>query len=97
MIGEIGLLRQVAHGGAWLHEALAPVGLDEARGDLEQGGFARAVAADEAGALAGGNREVRAHDQGRAAEGESRILEGQKRRKCHSWSPDTSQAQMQDR
>ena len=51
--GEVRLLRQVAHGGAGLHEARAAVGLDQPGGDLEQRRLARAVAADQADALAG--------------------------------------------
>ena len=33
--GEIRLLRQIADGGAGLHEAAAAVGLDQAGGDLQ--------------------------------------------------------------
>ena len=62
--GEIGLLRQVAHGGARLHEAGAAVGLDQPGGDLEQGRLARSVAANQAHALAGRDREL---DAGQAA------------------------------
>ena len=50
--GEVRLLRQVAHRGARLHEALAPVGLDQPRRDLQQRRLARAVAPDQADPLA---------------------------------------------
>ena len=55
---HVGLLRQIAHGGARLHEAVALVGFDEPGGDLQQGRLAGAVAADEADALAGSDREL---------------------------------------
>ena len=84
---EVRLLRQIAHGRARLHEARAAIGLDEPGGDLQQGGLARAVAADEAGPLAGRDGQFGALDQGRAAEGESDVLEEQKRRKRHSLLP----------
>ena len=50
--GEIRLLRQIADGGAGLHEAAAAVGLDQAGRDLQQRRFAGAVAADQADPLA---------------------------------------------
>ncbi len=49
--GEVRLLRQIADGGARLHEAAAAVRLDHAGRDLEQRRLARTVAADEADAL----------------------------------------------
>src|SRR5690606_25000634 len=49
---QIGLLRQIADGGAGLDEAHASVMLDEACGDLEQGRLARAIAPDKGNALA---------------------------------------------
>ena len=52
VIAEIRLLRQIADGGAGLHEAAAAVGLDQAGRDLQQRRFAGAVAADQADALA---------------------------------------------
>jgi len=52
MSAEIRLLRQVADGGAGLHETAAAVGFDQAGGDLEQRRFTGAVAADQADALA---------------------------------------------
>ena len=73
--GEIGLLRQIAHGGARLQEARAAVGLDQPGGDLEQGRLARAVAADQADALAGRDRQLDAGEQRRAAEGQRDVLE----------------------
>ncbi len=50
VVAEVRLLRQIADGGAGLHEAAAAVRLDEAGGDLEQRRFAGAVAADQADA-----------------------------------------------
>ena len=73
--GEIGLLRQIAHGRTGLQEARAAVGLDQPGGDLEQGRLAGAVAADEAHALAGGDGELDAFEQRSAAEGQGNILE----------------------
>jgi hypothetical protein len=73
MRAEIRLLREVAHRGPGLQEARPAIGFDQAGGNLEQGRLARAVAADEAGALAGGNGEIRARDQRRAAEGERNV------------------------
>ena len=55
VLAEVRLLRQIADGGARLHEAAAAVGLDETGGDLQQRRFARAVAADQADALARGH------------------------------------------
>ena len=52
VVAEVRLLRQIADGGAGLHEAAAAVGLDKAGGNLQQRRFARAVAADQADALA---------------------------------------------
>ena len=82
MAGEIGLLRQVADGGARLHEALAAVGLDQSRRDLEQRRLARAVAPDEADALSRRDGEIDPVEQRRAAEGERDISE-LKERKGH--------------
>ena len=62
--GEIRLLRQIADRRAGLHEPRAAVGLDQPGGDLEQGRFARAVAADQADALAGRDRELGAVSSG---------------------------------
>jgi len=49
--GKIRLLRQIADGGAGLHETAAAVGLDQAGRDLQQRRFAGAVAADQTDAL----------------------------------------------
>ena len=57
--GKIRLLRQVADGRVGLEEDGAAVGLDQPGGDLEQRRFARAVAADEAHALAGRDQRGR--------------------------------------
>ena len=79
--GEVGLLRQVADGGAGLHEALAAVGLDQARNDLEQRRLARAVAAHETDPLARGDGQLHALQQRRAAEGERDVGELDERRR----------------
>jgi hypothetical protein len=52
VVAEVRLLRQIADGGARLHEAAAAVRLDDPGGDLEQRRFARTVAADQADPLA---------------------------------------------
>lgn len=83
MAGKVRLLGEVADRRAGLEEAHALVGLDQPGGDLEQGRLARAVAADEAGAVAGSQREVGAIEQRRAAEGERDALEGEERRSGH--------------
>ena len=69
--GEVRLLRQVADGRAGLHPALALVGLDHARCDLEQRRLARAVTPDKRHALAFGNGEFGILENGPAAEGEA--------------------------
>jgi hypothetical protein len=55
MAAEVRFLRQVAHRSARLHEARSAVGLDQTGGDFQQCRLARAVASDEAHALAGGD------------------------------------------
>ena len=82
--GEVGLLRQIADGRARLHEALAAVGLDQARNDLEQRRLARAVAAHETDPLARGDGQLHALQQRRAAEGERDVGELDERR-WHAW------------
>ncbi len=82
--GEVRLLRQVAHGGARLDKARAAVGLDQPGGDLEQRRLARAVAAHQADALAGRDRQLDAVEQRRAAERERDVLELYERRR-HAW------------
>ena len=57
--GQVRLLRQIADGGAGLGEAAAGIRLDQAGGDTQQGGFARAVAADQAQPVARPRRPVR--------------------------------------
>ena len=78
---EIRLLRQIADGGARLHEAAAAVGLDQAGGDLQQRRFARAVAADQADALARRHRQFDARQQRRAAEGQRDVFQLDQRRR----------------
>ena len=73
--GKVRLLRQIAHGGAGLHEAAAAVGLYEAGGDLQQRRFAGAVTADQTDALARGYRQFDARQQRRAAEGQLDVFQ----------------------
>ena len=72
--GEVGLLRQIADGGAGLGEAAAGIGLHQARRRSQQGGFAGAVAADQADAVAGCDGERRAGQQRRGAESQADVL-----------------------
>ncbi len=83
--GEVRLLRQIADGRAGLHEARAAVGLDQAGGDLQQRRFARAVAADQADALARRHRQLDARQQRRAAEGQRDVFQLDQRRR-HLWN-----------
>ena len=77
---EIGLLRHVADRRARLHEALAAIGVDLARGNPQQRRLAGAVAADEADALASGYGEVHAFEQRRAAKGQGNVAQLDERR-----------------
>ena len=77
---QVRFLRQIADGGAGLREACAAIGLHRSGGDLQERGFARAVAADQADALALADRQLRAFQQRRAAEGEVDVLQGEKGR-----------------
>ena len=77
---EIGLLRQIANSGPRLQKTLARIGLDQAGGDLEQSRFARTVAPDEAKPLARPEREFGVDKQRRAAEAQTKRLQGKKRR-----------------
>ena len=79
--GKIRLLRQIADGGAGLHEAAAAVGFDQAGGDLQQRRFAGAVAADQADALGCRHRQFDAGQQRRAAEGQRDVFQLDQRRR----------------
>ena len=92
VVAEIRLLRQIADGGAGLHEAAAAVGLDQAGGDLQQRRFAGAVAADQADALARRHRQLDARQQRRAAKGQRDIFQLDQRRRHGSFNPDLAQA-----
>lgn len=81
VVAEIRLLRQIADGGAGLHEAAAAVGLDEAGRDLEQRRLARAIAADQADALARRHRQLDARQQRRSAKGQPDIFQLDQRRR----------------
>ena len=56
--------------------SIAVVGLLDAGEDLQQRGLAGAVAADQADALAGFQREIGVVEQGHVAEGELRVEQG---------------------
>jgi hypothetical protein len=73
--GEVRLLRQITHIGVGLHESRSAVAFQQTGGDLQKRRFARAVAADETEALAGGNREIGGLEKGLAAERERNILQ----------------------
>src|SRR5262249_17501506 len=77
---EVRFLRQIADRGARLREAGAVVWLDRAGGDAQQGRLARAVASDQADALAGRDAELGAFEQRRAAKGEGDVGELDERR-----------------
>ena len=74
---QVRLLRQVAQRGAGLQKALALVRLDHAGRDLEQGRFARTVAADKRDAVGGVDLQAGIAEQRRSAESQRDI--GQKK------------------
>ena len=78
--GKIGLLRQILDGRAGLGEAAAAVGFNLFCGDLQERGFARAVAPDNAKPRALLHEKLRAVQQRRGADGETDVLKRQKRR-----------------
>ena len=78
--GEVGFLRQIADGGAGLGERLAAIGLHQPGGDLEQGGFARTVAAHQAQPLARAHAQFRPVQQQGVAEADMDIFQEQQRR-----------------
>ena len=80
--GQIRLLRQVADGGAGLEEAGAPIGLQHPGRDLQQGGLAGPVAANEANPLPGAHTDRRTIQQGLRPQRRMDILE-EKKRGCH--------------
>ena len=75
--GEVDVLRQIAHAVVGMQEALAAVTLGEAGGDLHQRRLARAVAADEADAVAFLHAQLRPVEQRRAAEREVDVFQAQ--------------------
>jgi hypothetical protein len=70
---EVRLLRQVAQRGAGLEPTGAAIRLDEAGGEPQQGGLARAIAADQRQALAFGDGELGTCQQGVAAKGQGDV------------------------
>ena len=77
---QVRLLRQIADGRAGLREARAAIGLDGSGRDLQQRRLARAVAADQADALALADGKLGALEQRRAAKGEVDVLQGEEGR-----------------
>jgi hypothetical protein len=71
--GPAGLLRHIGDAQALLELQRAVVGLFKAAQDLEQGRFARAVAADQAHAFRGLDGHVGVVEQRNVAEGELRV------------------------
>ena len=78
--GKVRLLRQILDRRARLGEAAAAVSLDQSGGDLQERGFARAVAPDNAKPGALFDEQLRPVQQGRGADGEADVLKRQKRR-----------------
>ena len=76
-------MRQIAHAGVGLEEALAGIGLDFARRNAQQSRFARAVAPDQRHALAKTDGKVRIRNQRFAAKGEGDVLKQEKRGSSH--------------
>ena len=74
LAGDLRLLRDVGDAGGRLDAALAVIGLDLASEDLQQGGLARAVATDQAGARTRLHRQVDAVEQHLRPVGETDIL-----------------------
>jgi hypothetical protein len=81
---EVRLLGQVAHGGAGLQKASAAIGLGLPRRDLQQGGFAGAVAADQRQPFTGRDGKRRAKEKRRGAEHQPDILQQKQRGRCHA-------------
>lgn len=81
--GHVRLLRQIAHGGAGLHEAGTAIRCHQPGGDLEQGRFAGTIAPDQADALAGGHADFGAGEQRLSAKGRTDVLQ-KKERGCHA-------------
>ena len=73
--GQIGFLRQIPDRCPRLGEPRAGIGLRQPGGDLQQGGFARAVAPDQADAVPGRDPEFRPRQQRRGAESQGNIFE----------------------
>lgn len=80
---EVGFLGEVADRRAGLDETAPLVGIDESRGDLHERRLARPVPTDEAGALTRRDGDVGTGDQGRAAESQGDVLEGEERGSGH--------------
>ena len=79
------VLRQIGRLGARLAEQLAAVELDEAGHDLEQGRLARAVAADQARAVAAAELQLEIGEQQLVAEADARLAERHERGRGHGY------------
>ena len=75
MGAEIRFLRQVVHRGAGLKETFAAVLLDQTSGNFQQGGFARAIAADKADAFIIGQCQFSAFQQRSAAKTQADVFQ----------------------
>ncbi len=74
---KVGLLRQIADGGAGLHPHLATVGFKKPCGDFQKRRFAGPVAADQRHLLVIGKHEFAAFEHRLAAEGQTNVFEVQ--------------------
>jgi hypothetical protein len=79
---ELGLLRQIADGGAGLGKAGSRIDFGEPSSDLKKRGFARTVSSHQAKSLARAKTELSAVQQAATAEGNRDIFEMQKRLHC---------------
>ena len=77
--GQLGLLGEIGHGDARLHEGLAAVQLDQTSQDPQQRGFPRAVAADQADPVAARKHGVEAGEQLLLADAQAGVLQGEDR------------------
>ena len=76
---HVGLLRQIADGGAGLREARAAIGFHQSRRDLQKRGFSRAVAPHQTQPLTRRHAEFRAVQQLGASERNGDVFQVQKR------------------
>jgi hypothetical protein len=72
---QIRFLGQIANCGAGLGEAIPGIGLHQPGRYAQQGGFAGAIAPDQADPVAGRNGQLRAGKQGRVPQGHADVLQ----------------------